>query len=79
MRVWFGLNYIGAVYVPINLAYRGRLLEHVIANSDARLMVAHGDLVGRLADIDCALLERVVVVGGSPEPVSGIAILPRTR
>ena len=75
LRVWFGLNYIGAVYVPINLAYRGRLLEHVIANSDARLMVAHGDLVGRLADIDCALLERVVVVGGSPEPVSGIAIL----
>ena len=75
LRVWFGLNYIGAVYVPINLAYRGRLLEHVIANSDARLMVAHGDLVARLADIDCALLERVVAIGGSPEPVSAIPIL----
>ena len=23
IRVWFGLNYLGAVYVPINLAYRG--------------------------------------------------------
>ena len=52
LRVWFGLNYIGAVYVPINLAYKGALLQHVVRNSDARLMVAHGDLVSRLTDID---------------------------
>ena len=25
LRVWFGLNYLGAVFVPINLAYRGTL------------------------------------------------------
>jgi acyl-CoA synthetase (AMP-forming)/AMP-acid ligase II len=24
------LNHVGAVYVPVNLAYRGRLLEHVV-------------------------------------------------
>ena len=36
---------------------------------------SHGDLIGRLADIDRALLERVVAIGGSPEPVAGIAIL----
>jgi crotonobetaine/carnitine-CoA ligase len=49
IRIWFGLNYLGAVYVPINLAYRGGVLAHVVANSDARLIVAHADLVGRLA------------------------------
>ena len=38
IRIWFGLNYLGAVYVPINLAYRGGLLAHVVANSDARLI-----------------------------------------
>src|SRR5678815_2722975 len=54
LRVWFGLNYLGAVYVPINLAYRGGILAHVVANSDAKLIVAHADLVGRLADIDRA-------------------------
>ena len=32
LRVWFGLNYLGAVYVPINLAYRGGILEHVVDN-----------------------------------------------
>lgn len=30
LRIWFGLNYMGAVYVPINTAYKGRLLAHVI-------------------------------------------------
>jgi crotonobetaine/carnitine-CoA ligase len=28
LRVGFGLNYLGAVFVPINLAYRGTLLQH---------------------------------------------------
>ena len=29
LRIWFGLNYLGAVFVPLNLAYRGGLLQHV--------------------------------------------------
>ena len=64
IRIWFGLNYLGAVYVPINLAYRGGLLAHVVANSDAKLIVAHADLVGRLADIDRAALTAAVVLNG---------------
>ena len=59
------LNHLGAVYVPVNLAYRGRLLEHVIRVSDARLMVAHADLVPRLQEIELARLEAVVVLGGT--------------
>ena len=41
LRLWFGLNYLGAVYVPINTAYRGGILQHVVKNSDAALIVAH--------------------------------------
>ena len=59
------LNHLGAVYVPVNLAYRGRLLEHVVRVSDARLMVAHADLVPRLEEIEPARLEAVVVLGGT--------------
>ena len=72
IRVWFGLNYIGAVYVPVNLAYRGRILEHVIDNSDAALIVAHADLHGRLADIDRARLKRSIVIGGAAAAISGM-------
>ena len=39
LRVWFGINWLGAVYVPINTAYKGHLLEHVISNAGARIMV----------------------------------------
>ena len=74
IRIWFGLNYLGAVYVPVNLAYRGRLLEHVVANSDARLIVVHADLVDRLNDINRAKLTRAVVLGGDAAGRSDLAL-----
>lgn len=75
LRVWFAINYIGAVYVPINTAYRGGILEHVIRNAGARLLVAHAQLVPRLGDCDTALVERVVVLGGTAEPLDRLEIL----
>jgi carnitine-CoA ligase len=66
LRVWFGLNYLGAVYVPVNLAYRGRILEHVVENADARILVAHAELVPRLASIGRAKLSDVIPLGGDP-------------
>jgi crotonobetaine/carnitine-CoA ligase len=63
LLTWFGLNYLGAVYVPVNTSYRGRLLEHVIENSDATLMVADARLLDRLSDVAVAALRRVVALG----------------
>ncbi|MAN34324.1 MAG: ATP-dependent acyl-CoA ligase [Acidimicrobiaceae bacterium] len=60
---WFGLNYLGAVYVPLNTAYKGGILEHQVRLSDARLIVCHADLASRLDDIDTASLTDVVIVG----------------
>ena len=74
LRVWFALNYLGAVYIPINTAYRGSILEHVVQNSDARLMIVHAGLVPRLVEIDRAPLERVVIVGRSEVSVPGVAV-----
>lgn len=63
---FFAINYLGAVFVPFNTAYKGRLLEHVLRNADARLLVAHRDLIARLADVDTATLSAVVSVAGAP-------------
>jgi len=63
VRLWFAINYLGAVYVPINTAYRGNVLSHVIENSGARLAVADGRLVARLAD--CETLGDLAVVGST--------------
>ena len=62
---WFGLNYLGAVYVPVNTAYKGNLLQHVVQLSDASLMVCHADLAPRLDDIDTGLLRDVIITNGA--------------
>ena len=60
---WLTANYLGAVHVPINTGYRGRLLQHAIELSDATVMVAHASLLPRLRDIETAQLRDVIVVG----------------
>ncbi len=62
LRVWLAINYIGAIYVPLNLAYRGQLLEHAVRSSGARLIVGHPDLLPRLQDIDVGNLEQRVPI-----------------
>lgn len=74
VRLWFGLNYLGAVYVPINLAYRGSLLRHAVALSDARLAVVHADLHQRLGEVDLGKLKEIVVMGGVGKDVPGLVI-----
>lgn len=65
LAAWFGVNWLGAVYVPINTAYKGRLLEHVLANSNARVMIAHTDLMPRLDGVNLANIVKIVEIGGA--------------
>ena len=65
LRTWFAVNYLGAVAVPLNLAYKGTLLERVIDNSQARLMVAQDNLIERLDAVATAGLQQVVAVGAN--------------
>ena len=58
LRIWFAINYIGAVYVPMNIAWRGQVLENAVRVSTARFLVSHVDLADRLLDIDrCAVAD----------------------
>ena len=65
---FYAINYIGAVFIPFNTAYRGQLLQHVIANSGARVLLVHPDLVPRLSEIDLGRVERLVVTTGNEVP-----------
>jgi crotonobetaine/carnitine-CoA ligase len=66
---WLAANYLGAVHVPINTGYRGRLLQHAIELSDAKVMVAHASLLPRLREIETAQLSDVVVIGEVPAAI----------
>ncbi len=76
---WFGLNYLGAVYVPLNTAYKGGILEHQVRTSDAQLIICHADLATRLNDIDTASLTDMLIVGSDDfdaSTVAGLTIHP---
>lgn len=60
----FGVNLAGAAQVPMNVAYRGRILEHALRVSQARILIAHHELVPHLDGLNLPDLRTVVVVGG---------------
>ncbi len=69
---WFGANYLGAVFVPVNTAYRGNLLQHVIELSDANILVAHADRLPLLTPIDTGKITDIIVIGEYDPPVGDI-------
>ena len=71
--IFFAINYLGAVFVPFNTAYRGRMLEHVLENSDAELIVSHASLAPRLAEVATARLKTVVVTAPCENAPPGLA------
>jgi len=78
LMIWFGLNYLGAVFVPINLAYKGALLQHTLAISEARLGVIHAELHQRLGEVELKHLREIVVLGGEAHPVAGLEVRDRS-
>jgi len=62
------LGRVGAVFVPVNLALRGESLRHVLARSQAELLVVDASLLDRAAPVVAELpcLRTVAVAGGDP-------------
>jgi carnitine-CoA ligase len=67
LRLLFGASSIGGVYAPLNLAAKGRYLEHTLNVAEAKMLVAHVQLAERLKGLDLPHLETVVLVGDGPE------------
>ncbi|MCB1474661.1 MAG: AMP-binding protein [Rhodobiaceae bacterium] len=77
IRSWLAINHIGAVYAPLNIAYRGKLLEHAISVADAAVAIVHPQLAPRLADIDCGPIRKLILTGDADIALDGIEILSR--
>jgi crotonobetaine/carnitine-CoA ligase len=52
---WFAVNKLGAIWVPVNTAYKGEFLRHQVADSSAAIVVAEQDYVERLGIIEDGL------------------------
>ncbi len=67
LRALLGVWLAGAVYAPLNTAYRGDLLQHVVNLSQARVMLAHDQVVERLRGLALPELSCVIAMGGDGE------------
>lgn len=62
LALWFGALKIGAVMVPINTAYRGNGLAHILNDSGSRVVIAdsdYGDRFDALGDELVAMTELI--------------------
>jgi crotonobetaine/carnitine-CoA ligase len=68
LHVFLGCAWLGAVLVPINTASRGLQLQHMLANSGARLLVIEAGLVDNLGQLDYVSLEleKVWLIDAAP-------------
>jgi crotonobetaine/carnitine-CoA ligase len=74
---WFALCRLGAVACLVNTASRGPALAHALGVTDAHTAVVHEGFASQFAEVAEALphLERVVVLGAEPPPMTGAALL----
>ena len=71
---WFAINYLGAVYVPINTGARGHMLEHILSDADAPVLIAQAALVERLSEVKPGKVKTVLVVEGEAAAIAGYDI-----
>ncbi len=67
--LWFALNKLGAISVPVNTAFKGEFLRHQIADANAIVVIAETDYAERIALIADQLpdLRYVVHRGEAPQ------------
>ena len=65
LQVYLGCGWIGAVTVPINTASRGAQLAHILANSQAKLLVLQAEFAAAVDSLEIALpsLRAVWLIG----------------
>ena len=59
LSVMFAINYLGAVYVPVNPALKGSSLEHLLHNAGAKLAIVHDGVLDRVLAAAPATLNTV--------------------
>jgi len=51
VTLWFGINFLGAISVPVNTANKGEFLRHQLDDSAAKIVVAESGYAERILDV----------------------------
>jgi len=76
--IWstFGLNKLGAVWVPTNVDYKGRWLAESFEDGGARVLVTDAHLLERVAALEGHRFEQIIVRGDASGAGLGVPTLP---
>jgi crotonobetaine/carnitine-CoA ligase len=66
LRVMFAINYLGAVYVPVNPALKGSALQHILADSGAAVAILHEAVLDQVIAADAPALSTVICAATRP-------------
>jgi crotonobetaine/carnitine-CoA ligase len=71
LEVFLGAGWLGAVFVPINSAFRGKQLKHLLELVDPVAIVVSTSLASKLneIDLDIPLLKKIWIVDDTDEQV----------
>lgn len=74
--VWFAVNRLGAIYVPINTDYKGEFLRHQINDTGARIAVVESEYAWRVAAVEngIAALALMIHRGAAPDVKTRLAL-----
>jgi carnitine-CoA ligase len=75
LPTWMGIARLGGIEVPVNTAYRGKFLEHVLVSSGARCAVVAPEFADRFAALDGALGECRTIILTEPVDIE----IPQAR
>lgn len=73
ITIWLGVHKLGAIWVPINLAYRHEFLRHQINDTGAQLIICDAAYLERITELGERLphAKRVLVRGLDNTPPKG--------
>jgi carnitine-CoA ligase len=75
---WYATNRLGAIWVPINTAYRGEYLRHQVGDSGAKIVVCDGELVEAVIEVapDLPELGHILHTGPASDAASPVPVSP---
>ena len=70
IAAWLAISWLGAMEVPVNNGYRGKILEYIINNSTAKLMITCTQFLDRVDFVAPGLdaLAKVIVTDSASPP-----------
>ncbi len=68
IALWFAVNKVGGINVPVNTAYKGEFLRHQFGEAGAAVLIAETDYALRVIDIEHQLPDaRILLVRGDEQ------------